>query len=419
MTAPPRDPAFPALHIRPDRGWVNDPNGVCRVDGVYHVFFQYNPHAPHHEAISWGHASSTDLLRWQQQPVALRPRPGALDQGGCWSGCVVDDGGVPTAVYTAVHDTAHNARTALATSDRSLQTWRQRDTAVMSPPDDPAVSDVRDPFVFVLDGRRYAIQGAGHHHGRPQILLYDCDDLTSWTELGPLLTFDDPIAASVAAAQIWECPNLVQVDGQWVLIVSLWQWREEGALLAGVRYLLGDLTPHGSGLTFTPTSGGTLDDGPTCYAPLTLPQPGRVLLWAWAAEHGRAAEDIVAAGWAGVLTFPRELYVRQGVLGSRPAAELVGLRAERLDWSADLAAAAFEIESTGSVQLHLVDGNQTVPVVDAPAGAEEPVRILVDGSLVEQFAGPIPATSRAYPTGSSRWRVTADPAVTTGWRLST
>ena len=37
------DPAFPALHIRPQRGWLNDPNGLCRMDGDYHVFFQYNP----------------------------------------------------------------------------------------------------------------------------------------------------------------------------------------------------------------------------------------------------------------------------------------------------------------------------------------------------------------------------------------
>ena len=75
-----------------------------QIDGRYHVFFQYNPVAPVHEAIHWGHVSSTDLIHWQEHPIALAPRPGLIDGAGCWSGCVVDDGGVPTAVYTANPD---------------------------------------------------------------------------------------------------------------------------------------------------------------------------------------------------------------------------------------------------------------------------------------------------------------------------
>ena len=96
------DPAFPRLHVRPPSGWLNDPNGLCRVNGTYHVFFQHNPVSVQHGAICWGHMSSPDLLRWTEQPLALQPRPGAIDAAGCWSGCVVDDDGVPTAVYTAV-----------------------------------------------------------------------------------------------------------------------------------------------------------------------------------------------------------------------------------------------------------------------------------------------------------------------------
>src|SRR3954471_10125036 len=79
------DPAFPRLHGRPDRGWVNDPNGCAHVDGRWHVFFQHNPAGPLHDAICWGHISSTDLVRWREEPIALVPRPGELDRFGCWS----------------------------------------------------------------------------------------------------------------------------------------------------------------------------------------------------------------------------------------------------------------------------------------------------------------------------------------------
>jgi beta-fructofuranosidase len=415
------DPAFPSLHIRPERGWVNDPNGLCQVDGTYHVFYQHNPDTPHHGDIRWGHASSADLLRWRHHPVALVNRPGELDSLGCWSGTVVDDGGVPTAVYSAVADHSGRAEVVLARSDRSLLSWEQDRESVVGMPDDPQISDVRDPFVFEHGGRRYAIQGAGHRTGRPQILLYGCDDLTRWTSLGPLLTDEHPLAAKLAAANIWECPNLALVDGRWVLVVSLWRWADGAHALSGVSYLVGDLVPSGDGLTFEPTSGGTVDTGPAFYAPQLLVQPQRTLMWGWAWELGRTAEEVAEADWAGVLTFPRELSVVDGELRSRPAAELEGLRREPLAWEpgTGFQAPAFEVVLTGPAQLYLTDAGTDVLVADVTPHGATPSRILVDGSLVEVFAGPTPSTTRAYPSPTSSWVVRAEADRAVAWRLGT
>ena len=97
------------------------------------------------------------------------------------------------------------------------------------------------------------------------------------------------------------------------------RWRDQ---LTGVRYLIGDLVAQGQGWRFKATSGGLIDEGPAFYAPQVLAEPDRTLLWGWAWELGRSAQQIADAGWAGVLTFPRELYLRDGVLGVRPATEL-------------------------------------------------------------------------------------------------
>jgi beta-fructofuranosidase len=397
MTA---DPTFPRRHGRPPRGWVNDPNGCSYVDGRYHVFFQYNPDAPVHTAIRWGHMSSSDLVRWRDEPVALVNRPGEVDALGCWSGCVVDDGGVPTAVYTAVADERHRGDVVLARSDRTLRTWRQDRRAVASPPDDPRITHVRDPYVFSAFGHRYAVLGAGHTHGGGRVLVYACDDLTAWTPLGDLLTSDDEIAAAVAPANIWECPNLVPFGDRWVLIVSL--WRHGPFPLAGVRYLVGDLSAD---LRFRPTAGGRLDDGPCFYAPQVLRHDGRTILWGWAWE----LEAPGPADWAGCLTYPRELTLDGDVLVSRPVPELVGLRRRPLEVRASepFAAAAFDCAADGPFALVLRDGRDERVVVERPG----PGRILVDGSMVEVFdAGPRPHTTRAYPTATSRWVVrTAAP----------
>jgi beta-fructofuranosidase len=401
------DPIFPALHIRPARGWVNDPNGVCLVDGRYHVFFQHNPDAPWHGNVHWGHVSSTDLLRWEHHPVALLPRPGMIDAAGCWSGCVTDDAGVPTAVYTANPNDARHAVVALARSDRSLLSWQQDDAAVVATPVRPGLDEVRDPFVFSHDGRRYAVQGAGHRNGRPQLLVWACDDLTHWQELGVLLTDDDPVAAQLTPANIWECPNLVRIHDRWVLLVSLWAWANDTHQLVGVRYILGDLVAEGIGLRFKATSSGVLDTGPAFYAPQVLPGTDRTLLWGWAWEIGRTLEQIIQAGWAGMLTFPRELFLRDGDLCSRPAAELTGLRSAELSSSQPWQEHAFEIVASGPTTLRLIDGNQQRTVVAVAGSAQAPARIFVDGSIIETFAGGAVHTTRAYPSASSRWSIEA------------
>ena len=410
------DPSFPTLHIRPAQGWLNDPNGLCRIGGRYHVFFQYDPLAPVPSAMYWGHVSSTDLLHWQEYPIALSPRPGSIDGAGCWSGCIVDDSGVPTAVYTANPDHAWNAVVGLARSDRSLIRWEQ-DQLPVAGISQAAGIEIRDPFIFVHEGRRYAVQGGGQTSGRPQLRLYGCDDLTKWSELGAFLSADDPIAAEIADANIWECPNLFRVDGQWVLLLSLWRRRGGIDFLSGVRYLLGDLLGNGRGWVFKTTSGGMVDDGPAFYAPQVLTEPDRTLLWAWAWELGRSDQQITAAGWAGVLTFPRELWLRNGILCARPATELAGLRLGNLALRSGVPFQehAFELVASGSVTLRLVhDG--TAELVSAAEGTPtDPARILVDGSMVETFHHGTSHTTRAYPTSDSEWVV--DGAAVTAYRL--
>jgi beta-fructofuranosidase len=330
---------------------------------------------------------------------------------------VVDHDGVPTAVYTAVPDHAWHAGVAVARSDRTLREWHQDPVLKVGTPDDPAIAEVRDPFVFRFGGHRYAVQGAGHPAGDPQLLLYGCDDLDDWTFLGPLLTVDDPVAAAVAPANIWECPNLFELGGRWVLLLSLWRHVDGTHDLAGVRYLVGDLIETGEGgLRFMAESGGSVDDGPTFYAPQALVDDDRVLLWGWAWEGAqRTPEEVAAAGWAGVLTVPRELSLGPAGVISRPAVELFELRTDELAPAEPIRESAFELVADGPLELVLVDpGTGTREVAARTVGA---ARVLVDGSIVEVFDHGPPATSRHYPTADTHWEVSSAASVR-AWRLA-
>src|SRR5215207_10671868 len=61
----------PYLHFSPERNWMNDPNGMVYENGTWHLFFQHNPHGTRWGNMSWGHATSTDLAHWEEQPVAI------------------------------------------------------------------------------------------------------------------------------------------------------------------------------------------------------------------------------------------------------------------------------------------------------------------------------------------------------------
>ncbi|MFG3155723.1 glycoside hydrolase family 32 protein [Streptomyces sp. NPDC048219] len=459
LAAPPHDPHAPRFRVRPPANWINDPNGPFRWRGRYHLFYQHNPDAPVHANVHWGHASSADLAHWEHHPVALAPTPGGPDEAGCWSGCVVDDGGVPTAVYTGV-DRAHTGLGTICLAraadprDASLTAWRPLPEPVAGGP--PAGLDVvmfRDPFVFRHDGRRYALVGAGHADGTPSVLLYDCDDLTDWRFLGVLLDGHDPLAAEAFGDRAvgWECPQLFTArTGEQVLVVSLWDGDP-----CSTGYLTGRLEASGEGgLRLAARRAGRLDDGRDFYAPAVLQERGRALMWGWSWEaRGRDAAE--RAGWAGVLTAPRvvDVHPADGSLRVAPAPELDLLRSAEpfvttpaptpLPEAYDLTVTARGNTTVSllrspsgaelTVRVDPAEGTATLdrggwprtgaggaaPVVArVPPGAELTVRILVDGSLYELFAGDgAMVTERVYrePDDVGELVVTGAGAEVTGW----
>mgnify|MGYP000855752618 FL=1 len=188
MTAP-----TTSYHLRPHRGWLNDPNGMTLRDGVWHVFFQHNPAAPEHRRIAWGHAVSDDLANWRLLPVAFGPTPGGPDAFGCWSGVFLPGHERPGVVYSGVTDESGASTVCLRWGSPDLVTW-DAPVVVAPTPDLDDIAVMRDPFVFELDGRPLAILGAGRRDGTPVVLLFDRQNELAWRYLG-LFVADDPVLA--------------------------------------------------------------------------------------------------------------------------------------------------------------------------------------------------------------------------------
>lgn len=393
------DPSFPSLHIRPAKGWINDPNGVGKVDGRWHVFFQYNPDEPRHRNVHWGHWSSADLLHWQEHSIALRPRPGEIDEIGCWSGALLIDDGVPTLCYTATPDEPANAVGAIAVGDATLENWTPA-TEPSAPPAGSYPDETRDPYPFEFQGKRYIAQGFGQAGAVGKVLSYDATDLHKWRELGVLLSADDP-RTGLPHADIWECPNLLPVDDMWVLFVSL---LNPGAKIdQPVRWITGQLEESADGPKFIPFTSGLLDLGDAFYAAqAAVDDEGRALLWGWSWEIDRDDAWLDAHCWSGILTTPRELHVRDGELVVEPIAEFTQLRADQLGASWPVTqTSAFEViaQEAAVLRCTAIEGGRDR--IDIPAGG----RVLVDGSLVEIFDEGTTFTTRIYPTSEATWQL--------------
>ena len=143
----------PKLHFAPAKGWMNDPNGLIKVDGVFHMFFQHDPDSVDHGPMHWGHSRSTNLVTWEELPVALYP----TELGTCFSGTAVETPeGELKLFYTAhrrINDEDYQVQ-CLVHADRSLTTF-QLDAAnpVLA---NPGLACFRDPTVFwhEASGRR-------------------------------------------------------------------------------------------------------------------------------------------------------------------------------------------------------------------------------------------------------------------------
>ncbi|OZB80984.1 MAG: glycosyl hydrolase family 32, partial [Microbacterium sp. 13-71-7] len=240
-----------SMHFRPAQNWMNDPNGLVFHDGRYHLYFQYNPEGATHGFMSWGHASSTDLVRWEEHPVAIR----YTDAHEIFSGSVVVDehdtsglgaAGEPPliAVFTLADQPGRHQAQGIASSLDGGLTWRLYDG---NPVLDRGSADFRDPKVFRYAGPagEYWVMVAVEAEER-RVVLYRSADLKAWTYLSDY-------GPRGATGGVWECPDLfpLSVDGdpsevRWVLLISLNPGGIAGG--SGTQYVIGSF----DGVRFLP-----------------------------------------------------------------------------------------------------------------------------------------------------------------------
>jgi sucrose-6-phosphate hydrolase SacC (GH32 family) len=236
-----REPWRPQFHFTPATNWMNDPNGMVFYDGEYHLFYQYNPWGIKWGHMSWGHAVSKDLVRWEHLPVALYEENDVMIFSGS---AVVDwknssgfgkDGMPPmVAIYTGHYTKKPLQNQHIAYSNDRGRTWTKY---AGNPVLDIGAQDFRDPKVLWHEPTKRWVMTIAWPVER-KVRFYSSPNLKDWTHLS-----DFGPAGSTTG--IWECPDLfpLRVEGKrgaekWALIVNVGSGAPAGG--SGCQYFVGD-----------------------------------------------------------------------------------------------------------------------------------------------------------------------------------
>ncbi|KAJ1381156.1 Glycosyl hydrolase family 32, N-terminal [Sesbania bispinosa] len=315
-------------------------------NGIYHLFYQYNPKGSVWGNIVWAHAVSRDLINWKNLEHALYPSK-PFDKFGCWSGsATVVPGKGPVILYTGITDKNNTQVQCYAApedlSDPYLRKWVKPDSINPILVADKGVngSAFRDPTTgwWSKDGHWRMLVGSRRKR-RGIAYLYRSKDFVKW------IRAKHPIH-SAAATGMWECPDFypVSLKGKEGLDTT-----DEGNHVKHVLknsldvtrfeyYTLGTYFPNKDRYIPENTSedgwGGLRYDYGNFYASKSFfdPSRNRRILWGWANESD-TKEDDVNKGWAGIQAIPRTLWLDPTgkQLVQWPVEELNGLRGKEVN----------------------------------------------------------------------------------------
>ena len=408
----------PLYHHTPKRGWMNDPNGMFYKDGVWHLFYQYNPYGSMWGNMHWGHSSSTDLVHWKDEGVALAPDA----WGTMFSGSCVTDNGNIVAMYTTSRPTPFGGDVqaqCIAFSKDNGKTFRKYEGNPVLTAEE---KDFRDPRPFWNEDINAwnLILAVGQ-----EMRIYSSPDLKEWK-------YESSFGKEYGChGGVWECPDLFPIGQpkKWVLICNI----NPGGPFGGsaTQYFVGQFDGH----KFTCEHQDTrwMDYGKDHYATVSFcnaPDNRRTVM-AWM-SNWQYANQVPTMQFRSANSVPRDLgmfeYKGEYYVSVVPSKEMLSLRSNKAKQPTEACEIVVDVKKQTEIVLSNAKGEQVIMRYDAarqtfsmdrtksgdvsfsadfPCVTEAPtygtvkqLRIFIDRCSVEAFdaEGKMAMTNLVFPT---------------------
>ena len=304
----------PMYHHTPLYGWMNDPNGMFYKDGIWHLYYQYNPYGSQWENMTWGHSTSRDLIHWEAQPLAIE----SDWLGTIFSGSCVTRGDEVVAIYTSA---GHHQTQSIAVSKDNGQTFTKYEGNPVLTSDVP---DFRDPNPFWNEDIKAwnMILAVGQ-----EMRIYSSKDLKEWKEESRFgLGYGNHDG-------VWECPDLMKIGNKWVLICNI----NPGGPFGGsaTQYFVGQFDGHKFTCESKPEVTKWLDYGKDHYATVSFynaPDNRRTVL-AWM-SNWQYANQVPTMQFRSANSIARDLglfeYKGETYVSVVPSKEMLAARGQKI-----------------------------------------------------------------------------------------
>ncbi len=359
-----RDEKFrPLYHQTPKRGWMNDPNGMFYMDGVWHLYYQYNPYGSMWGNMHWAHASTTDLIHWKDEGVALAPDV----WGTMFSGSCVVDGETVVAMYTASRPTPFGGDVqaqCIAFSRDGGKTFAKYDGNPVLTAEE---KDFRDPNPFWNEdiGMWNMILAAGQ-----EMRIYSSKDLKEWM-------YESSFGKEYGNhGGVWECPDLFKLEGKdgegmkWVLVCNI----NPGGPFGGsaTQYFVGSFDGHQFVCESMPKVTKWMDYGKDHYATVSFynaPENRRVVL-AWM-SNWQYANQVPTKQFRSANSIPRDLglfrYGEETYVSVVPSKEMLAARGAKVKNPTEACEIVVDTKGQTEIVLSNAKGEQVTMVYNATA----------------------------------------------------
>lgn len=345
-------------HHTPIYGWMNDPNGMFYKDGVWHLYYQYNPYGSQWENMTWAHSTSTDLIHWKNHGEVIQPD--AL--GTIFSGSSVVDkentAGFGKDAVVAFYTSAGAAQTqSIAYSTDNGETFKKY---VNNPILTSDVPDFRDPNVFWNEEVKQwnLILAAGQ-----QMNIYSSKNLKDWK-------YESSFGEGYGNhGGVWECPDLLKMGDKWVLICNI----NPGGPFGGsaTQYFVGSFDGHKFTCESKPEVTKWMDYGKDHYATVSFSNApdGRIVVLPWM-SNWQYANQVPTQQFRSANGLPRDLglysYNGEDYVSVKPSPEVFAAFEKKP--SGHLQSAAYievtNIKSNASIVLSNDKGERVTMVYD-------------------------------------------------------
>lgn len=345
-------------HHTPIYGWMNDPNGMFYKDGVWHLYYQYNPYGSQWENMTWAHSTSTDLIHWKNHGEVIQPD--AL--GTIFSGSSVVDkentAGFGKDAVVAFYTSAGAAQTqSIAYSTDNGETFKKY---VNNPILTSDVPDFRDPNVFWNEEVKQwnLILAAGQ-----QMNIYSSKNLKDWK-------YESSFGEGYGNhGGVWECPDLLKMGDKWVLICNI----NPGGPFGGsaTQYFVGSFDGHKFTCESKPEVTKWMDYGKDHYATVSFSNApdSRIVVLPWM-SNWQYANQVPTQQFRSANGLPRDLglysYNGEDYVSVKPSPEVFAAFEKKP--SGRLQPAAYievtNIKSNASIVLSNDKGERVTMVYD-------------------------------------------------------